>query len=221
MKIHADLSQRAVVDSNALDWVASPESGVERRMLDRDGAELARATSIVRYAPGSAFAAHSHELGEEFLVLEGVFSDSSGDFPAGTYVRNPPGSSHAPWSEEGCTILVKLRQFHPRDAAVVRVDTHSTAWRPGQECGLEVMPLHQFGSEQVALVRWAPNTRFSAHVHHGGEEIFVLAGSLCDEQGRYPRGTWLRNPPGSRHAPWSEEGATILVKVGHLPQVVA
>jgi anti-sigma factor ChrR (cupin superfamily) len=107
MELHADLSQRAVLDTTALAWTPSPMAGVERRMLDRRGDEVARATSIVRYAPGSRFERHSHSGGKEILVLEGTFSDEQGDYPAGTWLRNPPGSVHRPWSEAGCTIWVK------------------------------------------------------------------------------------------------------------------
>ena len=101
MEIHADLSQRALLDTNALAWTPAPMAGVERRMLDRRGEEVARATSLVRYAPGSRFERHSHGGGEEILVLEGTFSDEQGDYPAGTYLRNPIGSNHAPSSEQG------------------------------------------------------------------------------------------------------------------------
>lgn len=185
MQIHADLSQRAVVDANSLPWVESPLPGVERRMLERDGGEVVRATSIVRYAPNSRFDAHTHGGGEEFLVLDGVFSDETGDFPAGMYVRNPVGSRHAPFSKGGATILVKLRQFDPADQAYVRLDTNTAAWLPGAAAGLEVMPLHQFGSEHVAVVKWAPGAHFVNHAHPGGEEIFVLSGTFADEQGTY------------------------------------
>jgi hypothetical protein len=61
-------------------------------MLDRIGDEVARATSIVRYAPASHFSPHVHDGGEEFLVLEGTFQDEHGDYPVGSYVRNPPTS---------------------------------------------------------------------------------------------------------------------------------
>ncbi|MEM1110401.1 MAG: cupin domain-containing protein [Pseudomonadota bacterium] len=216
MQIHADLGQRAVVDSTSLPWVESPLPGVERRMLERDGGEVARATSIVRYAPDSYFDAHTHSGGEEFLVLDGIFSDEMGDFPRGMYVRNPIGSRHRPFSKEGATILVKLRQFDPEDQAFVRIDTEATEWLPGSVQGLEVMPLHQYGSEHVALVKWQPGTRFVNHSHPGGEEIFVLSGTFADEQGSYPEGTWLRNPPWSVHSPFSEEGCIIFVKTGHL-----
>jgi anti-sigma factor ChrR (cupin superfamily) len=117
----------------------------------------------------------------------------------------------------GCTILVKLQQMHPGDQSRLVIDTQSAPWLPGLVDGLEVMPLHSFGSEHVALVRWAPGTHFQAHSHPGGEEILVLAGVFQDEHGNYPAGSWLRNPPGSIHRPWSEPGCTIWVKTGHLP----
>jgi len=216
MKINADLSQRAVVYSADIPWVNSPSPGVQRRMLERNGREVARATSLVRYAPATRFDAHTHDIGEEFLVLEGVFSDDTGDFPAGMYVRNPPGSRHQPHSEEGATIFVKLRQFDLEDRRFVRIDTRTAEWRPGLVPGLRVMPLHSHAAEQVALVRWAPGTHFNRHAHPEGEEIFVLDGVFEDEHGRYPEGAWLRNPPDSIHTPFSNDGCTIYVKTGHL-----
>lgn len=111
MNINADFASRAAVHAGRLDWTPSPLPGVDRRMLDRVGEEVARATSIVRYAPGSHFSPHTHGGGEEFLVLDGVFQDEHGDFPVGTYVRNPPTSRHTPGSTAGCTIFVKLWQF--------------------------------------------------------------------------------------------------------------
>ena len=111
MKLHADFSKYVEINTNEMEWIASPAGGVDRKMLDRIGDEKARATSIVRYAADSAFPEHEHPLGEEFYVLEGVFSDEHGDYPAGTYVRNPDGTRHSPFSKDGCTIFVKLRQF--------------------------------------------------------------------------------------------------------------
>jgi anti-sigma factor ChrR (cupin superfamily) len=217
MHINADLGQRAVVDSERLPWVDSPLPGVQRRMLERDGEEVARATSIVRYAPGSAFAPHTHGGGEEFFVLEGVFSDESGDFGPGTYVRNPPGSSHTPSSAEGCTIFVKLRQMAAEDQEHVRVDTEHGAWQAGASAGVSEMPLFRRGSERVRLVRFAPGTRIARHEHPGGEEILVLSGAFEDEDGRYGKGTWLRNPVGSSHGAFSPDGCTLFIKSGHLP----
>ena len=149
-------------------------------------------------------------------MLDGVFADEHGIYPPGTYVRNPPGSSHAPYSEEGCTLFVKLRQFQPEDLARVVIDTNRADWLPGLVPGLSVMPLHEFGAEHVALVRWAPGTVFNPHTHFGGEEILVLEGSFEDEHGTYPKDSWVRSPSMSRHHPFTKDGCSILVKVGHL-----
>ncbi|WP_299047113.1 cupin domain-containing protein [uncultured Tateyamaria sp.] len=130
MKLNADFTRRAVVHAAGQDFVPSPMPGVERLMLDRIGDEVARATTIVRYAPGSNFSPHTHDGGEEFLVLDGVFQDEHGDSPAGTYVRNPPGSRHQPGSEPGCTIFVKLRQFASDDDRHVVVDTTTPSMAP-------------------------------------------------------------------------------------------
>ena len=223
MRINADLSRRAVVTPETATWVPSPESGVERLMLDRDGGEVARATSVVRFAPHSRFAAHTHGGGEEFLVLEGTFSDETGDYPAGTYVRNPPGTSHAPRSEPGCTLFVKLRQFAPDDLTAVVIDTTSptAAWQPGAVEGASVLPLHAHGTERVALERWRPGTRFERRGDPGGEEILVLEGGFADEHGAYPARSWLRLPPGLTHAPRTEDGCLLYVKTGHLPPPAA
>lgn len=217
MQLNADFSQRALIRPADSPWVASPMPGVERRMLDRIGEEVARATSIVRYAAGSRFSEHQHPGGEEFLVLDGVFSDERGDYPAGTYVRNPIGSHHAPFSREGCTIFVKLMQFDEADDQPVVIDSTQAQWRPGLVPGLQVLRLHQHGTEHVALVRWAPGTYFNAHRHWGGEEILVLEGTFQDEFGDYPAGSWLRSPHLSQHTPFSEAGCLIWVKTGHLP----
>jgi anti-sigma factor ChrR (cupin superfamily) len=217
MDINTDFKQRVVLHADRLVWQSSPVQGVERQMLDRDGGELARATSVVRYAPNTEFTPHSHDGGEEILVLDGCFSDESGDYPAGTYLRNPPGSRHAPFSTDGCTLFVKLRQFAQSDSQELRINTKTKDWYPGLVPGLSVMPLHEHDGISTALVRWAPNTVFNPHVHPGGEEIYVLDGVFHDEFGVYPKGSWIRSPRYSKHAPFTkEEGALIYVKVGHL-----
>ena len=222
MKINANFNERVVINTNEMSWTPSPMPGVDRKMLDRIGEEIARATSLVRYAPNSHFSAHTHGGGEEFLVLEGEFNDAAGCYPAGTYVRNPVGSSHAPWAgAEGAVIFVKLHQFDLQDAARCVIQTREQAWYQGMVPGLKVMPLHEFGAEHVALVKWAPNTRFNPHQHWGGEEILVLEGVFCDEHGVYPAGSWLRSPHLSKHQPFTgHEGALIYVKTGHLGDLI-
>ncbi len=215
MNINADYSQRVVINHHDLPWNASPELGVERRMLERLGDEVAKATSIVRYQPDSKFKTHTHELGEEILVLEGVFSDDTGHYPAGSYLMNPPGSSHAPFSKFGCTLFVKLHHLGPDQVEREVIDTQTANWQQGMVTGLTVMSLMQQGSGST-LVRWAPQTYFNPHRHYGGEEIFVVDGVFEDEHGRYPKGSWIRSPHMSLHKPFSKEGCTIFVKTGHL-----
>ncbi len=217
-RINADFEQRIVIRPEDYAWVDSPMPGVERMMLDRIGDEVARATSVVRYAPNSKFSSHVHSGGEEFIVLEGVFADEHQDFPQGSYVRNPIGTSHTPKvGPEGTTIFVKLHQFNEADRTQKVIDTNTQEWQQGLVEGLTVMPLHEFKNEHVALVKWAPDTQFNRHQHFGGEEIFVLEGTFYDEHGSYPKGSWLRSPHLSAHEPFTkEDGALIYVKTGHL-----
>lgn len=217
LQLHSDLTQRCVVNTRALDWQPSPTLGIDRRLVERDGGEVARASSVVRYAAESVFPNHQHGLGEEILVLEGSFSDADGDYDTGTYIKNPPGSSHAPSTATGFVLWVKLRHLDPADMQRVVVNTHQAAWYPGLVKGLTVLPLSEFGTQHTAMVRWAPQTFFNPHRHYGGEEIFVVDGVFEDEHGRYEAGSWLRSPHMSRHQPFSREGCTILVKTGHLP----
>lgn len=221
--INMDREQRCVIDTASDDWLPSPASGVWRKPLEREAAEHGQVTSIVRYDPGTFFPAHTHPFGEEIFVLKGVFEDENGSYPAGTYLRNPPGSSHTPGSSVGCELLVKLNMFDKNDQQQLVINTHNDVWLPGLVDGLTVMPLHEFASEHfaehTALVRWQTGTYFSPHRHMGGEEILVLDGTFQDEYGQYPTGTWVRSPHDSTHQPFSEEGCLILVKVGHLSRL--
>lgn len=214
--LNLDFSQRVVINTADMDWISSPASGVLRKPLERAGAESGHATSVVQYEPGARFKTHHHPGGEEILVLEGTFSDENGDYGPGSYLRNPPGSHHAPYSDGGCVLFVKLHQFAPGDDQTVRIDTTRTPWLQGHG-GLQVMPLHEFEHEHVALVKWPPGEVFQPHRHVGGEEILVLSGEFRDDQGAYPTGTWLRSPHLSQHHPYVERETVIWVKTGHLP----
>jgi anti-sigma factor ChrR (cupin superfamily) len=217
VNLNDDFGARASAHAAAMQWVASPMPGVERKMLDRIGGELARATSIVRYAPGSAFSPHIHTGGEEFLVLEGVFQDEHGDYPAGSYVRNPPQSKHTPGSASGCTILVKLWQFDPDDRTEVRLRSAQYVYAaiPGRD-GVTAMPLHQDVRETVRLERWLPGMRVALALP-GGAEFFVLDGAFVEGGERFVRYSWLRLPAGARlDAVAGDEGAHVWVKTGHL-----
>ena len=216
MMLNMDFTQRVVINTGQTEWEQSPISGVMRKRLAREEKESGHATSLVRYDAGASFARHNHPLGEEILVLDGVFSDETGDFPAGSYIRIPPNSAHSPFSKEGCTLFVKRDQFAKDDQQTVRINTHKAPWLPGQG-GLQVMPLHSYEGENTALVKWPAGEHFLPHQHYGGEEFLVLSGCFMDEQGEYPALSWVRNPHLSEHHPFVKEDTVIWVKTGHLP----
>lgn len=213
--INMDFMQRVVLDTNNMDWQPSPIDGIWRKPLARESKEKGHATSLVRYEKGTKFSSHNHPGGEEIFVLEGTFSDETGDYPPGTYIRNPEGFSHAPFSKDGCTIFVKLHQFNEGDKEFIRLNTKNEKWLQGSG-GLKVMPLHSYQNENVALVKWPKNEVFTPHQHFGGEEVFVLSGQFIDEHGRYPELTWIRSPHLSQHQPYVEEETILWVKTGHL-----
>ncbi|MEM7745543.1 MAG: cupin domain-containing protein [Pseudomonadota bacterium] len=215
MNLNADFSKRAVVHGQKTEWVPSPMKGVDRRMLDRIGDEVARATSIVRYAPGSAFSAHTHTGGEEFLVLDGVFQDDYGDFPAGTYVRNPPTTAHTPASEGGCTIFVKLWQFDPDDRHQFHVDTEAATYTE-TAAGVATLLLHEDPRERVTMERWAPGADVTLEAS-GGMEILVTKGGFAEGGEEFATQSWLRLPSGATTtATAGLEGAQVWIKRGHL-----
>lgn len=219
MLIHSDFSRRAIVTPADHDWVASPQPGVERVMLDRIGSERARATSLVRYQPHSVFPAHGHPGGEEILVLDGTFSDDSGDYGAGWYLRNPPGSSHRPSSTEGALIFVKLWQMPEGESTAVRLDTHDpAAWH--REGAHEVCPLYQRAYEHVSLQRLPSGAPVSLGTQ-GGAEVLVLDGQLVEGREPFGRGSWMRLPPGAVCTLTAgADGVTIYLKTGHLAGLI-
>lgn len=216
MRIHAEFEQPVRMIADEMEWISSPLAGVERKMLDRIGGEVARATSLVRYAPGSYFTPHVHSGGEEFLVIEGIFSDEHGDFPAGTYVRNPIGTKHKPHSRDGCTILVKLHQFDPNDTEQFSTHVDDLKFGDSGEPGVQLAWLHRFEGEDVKMVRWEPGSEFLDPLQQGGSEIYILEGSLEMAEGRYPTGSWIRNPTGHSQNMHSADGCLAWVKTGHL-----
>lgn len=218
MRLNADFSEPVLIGPEAHDWVPSPMPGVTRMMLDRIGDEVARATSLVRYAPNSNFSEHVHGGGEEILVLDGEFADEHGRYPAGSYLRNPIGTAHTPRvGAAGATLFVKLHQFDPEDRRQCAVDTTEDAWLPGQGEGLLVMPLHRFGSERVSLVRWPGGLTLTPRRFEGGAELLVTEGRLSTNHGALEAGSWLRLPPGAYlESTVGPPGARAYLKSGHL-----
>jgi anti-sigma factor ChrR (cupin superfamily) len=221
MELNADFSKRVAVHAANIPWVSSPMAGVDRRMLDRIGDEVARATSIVRYAPGSHFSPHTHGGGEELLVLEGEFSDEHGDFPAGSYIRNPPTSRHTPRSKPGCVLLVKLWQFDLADRVTVHIDTKDRMFVPvSNRDGVTSLKLFQDEQEIVRLERWAANATIDL-TPRGGAELLVLEGAFDETGEHFEAQSWLRLPQGvTLAARTGENGCTVWIKTGHLGQPV-
>jgi anti-sigma factor ChrR (cupin superfamily) len=216
--LNADFSQRAIVTPDRHAWAASPQAGVERVMLDRVGAEVARATSLVRYAGGSHFPHHVHGGGEEILVLEGSFAADARHYPAGWYLRSPPGSSHAPYSEHGALLFVKLWQMSPDECDEVRIDTGDPA-RWVHRDGRERCPLFASEHEQVWLERLRPGQALMLGAV-AGAELLVLDGDLGVDGSSCTARSWIRVPPDDvPEVAGGPNGATLYLKTGHLGAV--
>ena len=214
--LNMDFSKQVVINTQKCEWQPSPMPGVWRKPLAREDAERGHATSIVRYDAGAHFSAHDHPKGEEILVLEGTFSDETGDYPAGTYFRNPEGFRHAPFSKQGCTILVKLHQFQPNDNHHLQINTLKSVWIESSH-GVRILPLHQFEKEQVSMVSLSAGGQMPQLLEN--EEIFVIRGVLSDDENHYPARSWIRTPSSQSHSQtlWQhgEEDTLLWVKRGH------
>lgn len=217
--IHGDLSVPVSADTARMPWTPSPSGTVWRKRVHLVGApESGQVTSVVRYEPDSTFPAHDHPEGEEILVLEGVFSDEHGDWAAGTFLANPEGFRHAPFSKPGCMLFVKLRQFPGRARRHVALDTNALPWEPGGSGVATKLLYAQEGFTDVTrLERLAPGKDAGVVSYPEGAELFVLEGAFSDESGEHARGTWLRFPAGSRRRLRAgSAGCTRYVKTGGL-----
>lgn len=212
MNVRADLNRTTHVLAESFEWQPSPLPGVDRVLLDRVGEEVAVATSIVRYAPGARFDGHKHDLGEEFVVLDGVFSDEHGDYPAGTYIRNPPGTSHVPHSDPGCTIFVKLRQFDDADCSPLTIDLYRTFEGVPEEGRKE---LFRYGHEVVDCVAVSAGSRFAFPASYHVRELLVLRGVVTWQQ-EVTRSlgpwSWVRMQPGEPLRVVAQENALLFSK---------
>lgn len=217
MNVNDDFSKRVVMHGDAIEWEDSPMPGVQRRRLDRVQGDSDRVTTIVRYAPDSQFSSHMHTGGEEFVVLEGVFEDDYGDWPVGSYIRNPPGSEHTPGSKQGCIILVKLCQFDPNDRTFIHANLHklgsvAEANRPG----VRSAPLYKDHLEEVLFEHWEPAATVSIAADKGAE-VFVIDGGFQEGADQLRMHSWLRIPVGGKfNATVGPDGATVWIKQNHL-----
>jgi len=222
--LNGELDRRTFINSDEIDWVESPGGEVLRKRLHRVGPpESGQVTSIVRYQPGSSFPRHPHPEGEEIIVLDGVFSDEHGDWPAGTYLLNPEGFEHQPFSREGCLLFVKLRQFPGADRRHVALDTGAAPWRSSVRPGVYWKKLYaqEPYSDHMRIERWTHPGDVGLLNFPQGAEIFVLAGTFHDGEGTYRRHAWLRLPPGSSLVPEGNEQCDLYIKEGGFPYLLA
>jgi hypothetical protein len=215
--INGDLALPVVMDSQAMEWSPSPSGTVWRKRLYLVGPpESGQVTSVVRYQAASTFPAHDHPDGEEIFVLEGVFSDEHGDWRAGSYLLNPEGFRHAPFSREGCLLFVKLRQYPGRARSHVAIDVSRLPWESTGTKGVWTKKLYEQAgyADSMRLERWDPGTPDELRRYSRGAELFVIDGAFVDESGRHAQGAWLRFPVGSAHRAGTGEGCTLYVKQG-------
>jgi anti-sigma factor ChrR (cupin superfamily) len=217
VRLNADMQHLARMDTSALEWAPSPSGSVWRKRVHMmGGAESGQVTSLVRYEPGACFPLHDHPEGEEILVLEGTFSDEHGDWRAGTHLLNPEGFRHAPFSQQGCVIFVKLRQYAGAGREYRKTEIERLAWHPTNRAGVEEKILYdEPGFPDVTrLERWSAGAAPGPIETPGGSEIFVLEGALEDASGRCEVGTWLRFPDGGVFDARSSEGCVLYSKAG-------
>ena len=215
--LNGDLGVRLAIDTQSLSWEASPGGHVLRKRLHRVGPpESGQVTSVVRYEPGARFPGHDHPEGEEILVLEGVFSDEHGDWPAGTYLLNPEGFHHAPFSEEGCLLFVKLRQFPGDDRQHVAINTGELEWKASvrKSASWKKLYAQEPYSDFTRLEAWDTPAELGQINFPQGAELFVLNGSFSDALGTYPAHSWLRIPAGGALTPTSSDYCELYIKEG-------
>jgi len=211
MTLHSDHSLRIVVDATDL-YAGQPG---ERALEQHDAPAESRIT--LRSLKSGESVTHDGVRLLEVLVLRGCVSLNGEALGPASFARLAPGVSATVTSTEASVVYLNERTPTEPEKDSYALRGADLDWRQGMVPGLKVTSLHQGLTKHTALVRWAPETRFNPHTHVGGEEILVLEGVFRDEHGSYPAGTWIRSPHMSNHRPFTgPEGATILVKVGHL-----
>ncbi|MBD3586331.1 DUF4437 domain-containing protein [Salinimonas sp. HHU 13199] len=217
--LNQNYSQSVMINTQQLEWETSPARNVWRKKLEREAEESGKATSLVKYGEGASFSTHTHPAGEEIFVITGTFSDESGDYPAGSYLRNPAKSKHAPFSDAGCELFVKLCYFAPGDVRSVRIDSNVAGWQQGMTNAQKILPVHQFNEEITQLIELDNDASWHPVIPDNGFEALILSGELREQGKKIPALSWLRRPAGKDPRFTVENGPVrILLKTGHLPK---
>jgi len=231
IELHSDKSKAELVRTSEVEWKATSQAGgVYRKMIERQGTEkVARATTIVKFSPNQSFPRHVHDGGEEFLVLDGVWKDDYGDFPKYSYIRNYIGSGHTPSiGEEGCVILVKLRQMsllskgepEHKNWGELTPDQVSNKGR-AEEDGTKQVSLFSSPFESTSVLLLPKGSSLKVKVPKHGAEIFVVDGTFTSELGTHNQWSWCRVPNEEDEAKFFEintldDDVYVWMKEGHL-----
>ena len=218
LAVNADFQKRVVIRDEDIDWVPTDSIGVDYKLVEQIPYPKIRQTLFLRCRAGAQILHYREGTQFEFLVLAGEISDESGSYPRGVYVRNPNGSKSKPTSDDGCLLFVKTCQIESGDQEHRIINTNqSKRWLPGPVDNISVLPLHGWGNESIFLMRWEKNCEFKPRLDPQGEEILVLQGELQDDQGSYPRNSWIRNPITTWQNWRAKAGTIIYYKNGHFP----
>lgn len=216
MQLHADFTQTVILCPEDYHWTPSPGGQVNRVMLERIGQERARATSLVEYPQGANFPSHDHPLGEEILVLSGIFTENDQQhYAQGWYLRNPHQSQHQPSSATGCIIFVKLMQMQATEQTPVRINTHDASLWVNTRYGLR-LDLYQDPYENTYLFKPRLAHPFSLSDPQG-VELLIVQGALHTHKTVFTQGTWLRLAAHDQlHFTQSDPDTILYLKRGHL-----
>mmetsp|Transcript_135455 Transcript_135455/g.377275 ORF Transcript_135455/g.377275 Transcript_135455/m.377275 type:complete len:305 (-) Transcript_135455:80-994(-) len=224
VELNANKSETCLVNTDTQEWIETPAKGVYRKLIERLGGEVARATTVVRFDAGKSFPSHTHGGGEEFIVLEGAWHDEWATQPKYTYVRNYIGSTHQPTiGDSGCTIMVKLRQMAHEHKEPEHtqwdISVHNANWkRRSSSQGCKTLTVFTSPLEEVHFEHWEPGAAGILEVPPKGMESFVVEGSFTDELGEHRAWSWTREAVAGvrRRLVAGPKGCLLYVKSKHL-----
>jgi hypothetical protein len=219
-EVNVDFNIPVSVETKLIDWQMSSINGNNKKYFERFERTKYYITVLIQFPAGRTFRKFGHEGGMELLVLSGVFSDSDGDYGAGSYVRNPAGTYHQPFTSNGCTVLLKLGRFQPMDRKRVVIDTMNSAhrWLPVADPGVSRLALHHFSEEDIYLYRIRSECWITFKHENHGLELFICNGSISVKGDLYVPGDWLRYPVGSKVKVSAVGDVCLYVKKCFFPQ---
>lgn len=112
-QFEADDSVTLRLDTNRNGWLAG-EDEIEIMPLHEHGFET---VVLEKWPAGAKSRPHIHFGGEEIFIVSGQLFDEFGEYPTGTWVRNPHDSEHSPYVAEEALLWVKSGHLPTRSTA--------------------------------------------------------------------------------------------------------